>query len=518
MQGALAKLRQRNEELEAENTALHAQVNSLQQELEQTNRKLQYVLKQLFGKKTEALDPRQLELLLSGIEQSPSFIVEPMPPARREGSASRRSRTTRKPRIPENLPTEDIVMDPDEVSADPQAYRCIGEEITQELDVVPPRYFRRRFIRRKYVRKVERSLVPIIAALPPRLIVGGYAGVGLVTDIVLKKYLEHMPLYRQEQMLRLRYGIEISRKTMCDWIGQTAWWLKPIYESIAEDLRRSEYLQIDETPVRYCQAEGGGSGQGYLWVYHRPGGGVLYEWHTGRGADCLEAMLDDFGGTMQTDGYGAYESYVKKRLRQIAEGVDKLPLVSAACWAHARRKFHEAVPECPGQAGWVLRQIQHLYRIEAELRHRHAGPALREAVRSAQSAMILSRIEKALRTKLSAHRPTSQMGKAIGYTLPLWKQLLVYVHDGRIEIDNNLVENAIRPTAVGKKNYLFFGHPEAGERSAILYTLLENCKREGINPHEYLYDVLSRRPSTPLDRIAELTPAAWAAARKAKVA
>jgi hypothetical protein len=229
-------------------------------------------------------------------------------------------------------------------------------------------------------------------------------------------------------------------------------------------------------------------------------------------------MLAPFGGTIQTDGYAAYESYIKKRRQQIADGAEKPPIVPAGCWAHTRRRFHEALAECPGQAGWVMRQIQHLYRIEAELRERGAGPALREAVRASQSMMVLRRIEKALRLKVSAHRPTSQMGKAIGYALPLWEQLLVYVSDGRIEIDNNLVENAIRPTAVGKKNYLFFGHPEAGERSAIIYTLLENCKREGINPQEYLHDVLSRRLTTPLDQIAELTPANWAASRKARAA
>lgn len=517
MREALEKLTQHNCTLTAENTALRAQVLTLQQELEQTNRKLQHVLKQLFGKKTETIDPRQLELLLSGIEQLPAPVAAPSPTPR-AASHHPRYRSVRKPRIPENLPTEDIVIDPDEVSSEPQAYRYIGEEITQELDVIPPKYFRRRFIRRKYILKADRSLPPIIAALPPRLIAGGYAGVGLVTDIAVKKYQEHLPLYRQEQILKLRYGIEISRKTMCDWMEQVAWWLKPIHEHIGERLRCDRYLQIDETPVRYCQAEGGGSRHGYLWVYHRPGGEVLYEWHTGRGADCLDKMLDDFGGTVQTDGYGAYDSYVKKRRQQIAAGAAKPPIVPAACWAHARRKFNEALAECPGQAGWVMRQIQHLYRIEGELRRGHAGPALREAVRSARSGMILSRIEKALRLKLPAHRPTSQMGKAIGYALSLWDQLLVYLHDGRIEIDNNLVENAVRPTAVGKKNYLFFGHPEAGERSAILYTLLENCKREGISAYEYLHDVLTRRPSTPLDQIGQLTPANWAAAKKAKAA
>jgi transposase len=511
MRGALERLTQ----VEAENTALRAQVAGLQKDLEEANRKVEYLLKRLFGTKSETIDPRQLELLLSGIESTPA----PEPPAVvRDPRSPRRKASPRKPRIPENLPTEDIVIDPEEVKADPASYRLIGEEITQELDVVPPRYFRRRFIRRKYVSKLERALAPVIAELPPRLIEGGYAGVGLLTDIAAKKYLEHLPLYRQEQILRLRYGIELSRKTMCDWMGQVAWWLKPIYERVAEDLKGSKYLQIDETPVRYCQAEGGGSGQGYLWVYHRPGGGVLYEWHTGRGADCLETMLKDFGGTIQTDGYGAYGSFVKKRQQEIVEGQNKPPIIPSACWAHARRKFDEALQECPVQAGWILRQLQNLYRIEKRLRGTQAGPALRQAVRASESDMIVSRIGKALQAKRAQHRPTSQMGKAIAYTLSLWKELNVYLHDGRVEIDNNGVENAIRPTALGKKNYLFFGHPEAGERSAVFYTLLENCKREGISPHEYLYDVLSRRPTTPMDRIDELTPAKWAAARKEKVA
>ena len=441
-----------------------------------------------------------------------------MRPSLQASSTVRSPRPARKPRIPDDLPTEDILIEPDEVTADPQAYRCIGEEVTQELDMTLPKYFRRRFIRRKYVSKADRSQPPIIAPLPLRLIAGGYAGTGLVTDIAVKKYLDHLPLYRQEQILKMRYGIEISRKTMCDWMGQLAWWLKPIYHHIGQDLRRSEYLQIDETPIRYCQAKGGGSGQGYLWVYHRPGAGLLYEWHTGRGADCLNDMLETFGGTIQTDGYGAYTSYVKKRRKHIAEGSGQKDIVPAACWAHSRRKFHEALAECPSQAGWLMRQIQQLYRIEAELRENGAGPALRQATRASQSAIVLRRIEKALRLKLTAHRPTSQMGRAIGYTLSLWDQLQVYVQDGHIEIDNNLVENAIRPTAIGKKNYLFFGHPEAGERSAIIYTLLENCKREGVNPQEYLYDVLSRRPTTPLDQIEQLTPANWAAARKAQAA
>ena len=319
--------------------------------------------------------------------------------------------------------------------------------------------------------------------------------------------MDHLPLYRQEQILRTRHGIDLSRQTMCDWVRIAADWLTPIYNHIRDELRQGGYLQVDETPVRYCGEEGGGSHPGYLWVYHHPGKDVLFEWHTSRAATCMDEMLRNFRGTVQSDGYSAYASYAKGR--------NDIQL--SCCWAHARRKFKENSDESRVQAGWLLRQIAQMYHIESELRGK--GPRLRQAVRSAQSGMLLARIEKMLRLKLSQHRPASGIGHAIAYTLSLWPQLLRYRDDGRLEIDNNLVENAIRPTAIGKKNWLFIGHPEAGDRSAIIYTLLENCKRLGINPREYLHDVLSRLPAMTNWQTQSLTPRNWlAAARKSRAA
>ena len=366
--------------------------------------------------------------------------------------------------------------------------------------------------------KADRNQPPILAELPPRLIEGGYASPGLITDIILKKYVDHQPLYRQEQVLWRRYGIDLSRKTMSDWVGKAADWCTPIYNHLYDELREGGYLQIDETPVRYCQAEGGGSGQGYFWVYHRPGIGVLYEWHTGRGAECLKPMLEGFRGTVQSDGYAVYNSYAKDRNQRECDAGRPRAIELAACWAHARRKFFEARAERPGLAGWVLNQIGLLYHIEESLRAQQAGPRLRQAVRSAQSGPILARIRRALDKKVASLLPRSQLGAAIGYALGLWDELVRFRDDGRLEIDNNLVENAVRPTAIGKKNWLFIGHPEAGERSAILYTLLENCRRLGINPQEYLLDVLTRLPLMTNQHTHELTPANWLAARKAKAA
>ena len=505
MQALIEELRKRNAVQEEQIADLLTRLQALETENKLLKQKNDFLLHRLFGRASETLDSRQMELLLglkpAEIADEPKVIPLPVVPRRQ-------ARRDRKPRIPENLPTEDIVIDPDEVKEAPQAYRLIGEEITQELDVIPPKYFRRRYIRRKYVSKLERELSPIMAPLPPRLIEGGYASAGLLTDIVLKKYVDHLPLYRQEQILRTRHGIELSRKTMSEWMRVVGDWLKPIYNHCGMNCGGADIFRLTRRRSGTAWRKGAAAGKDTSGCIIIRRMGRSYEWHTGRGADCLEKTLKDFAGTVQCDGYGAYTAYAKNH-----EGIDL-----AGCWAHARRKIYEAREEAPVLAGWLLNQIGHLYRIEGELRRLHAGPRSREAVRSAESGMILERIHRALILKRAAHLPRGQMGLALAYALGLWDQLCRFRDDGRLEIDNNGVENAIRPTAVGKKNWLFIGHPEAGERSAILYTLLENCKRLGINPEDYLRDVLTRLPSMTNFQTHELTPANWLASRKAEAA
>lgn len=486
-------LEQKVTELAAENKLLHQKVNAL--------------LARLFGRKSEKIDLDQLQLMMgiADIENAADKDDEP-PPA--PPAPNRKKRRENKPRIPENLPTEDIHLDPEEVKDAPQDYKRIGEEITQELDVIPPQYFRRRIIRGKYVKKDDKDSAPIIAPLPERLIEGGYASAGIVADIAVKKHVDHLPLYRQERILKDRYGIELSRQTMSEWLDKASIWLGAIERRLRKNLQKSSYLQVDETPVRYCDKDGP-PGQGYFWVYHDPiTKEVLYEWHTGRAAACMDDVLKDFKGTVQCDGYGAYTSYAK----------GKKDIEIACCWAHARRKFHEAKDETPGVAGWFLKQIQALYKIEADLREAGASTDERKTARERDSRWRLHLLKKALRCNVATHLPKSQMGKAIHYTLARWEQLEKYCGDGKIEIDNNGVENAIRPTAVGKKNWLFIGHPDAGQKSAIFYTILENCKRLGINPQEYLKDVLTRLPSMKISEVDQLLPAAWLEARREKVA
>jgi hypothetical protein len=230
---------------------------------------------------------------------------------------------------------------------------------------------------------------------------------------------------------------------------------------------------------------------------------VFFRWETSRAAACLNNIIPvNFTGTIQCDGYAAYRAFATERKGTVA---------LAGCWAHVRRKFFESLESSQRSAAWIMRQLQHLYLIESRLREKKAGPRLRQAVRAHQSRPIVNRLERVLlRFKSSGrHLPQSPMGSAIDYTLGQWTTLQVYLDDGRVEIDNNLVENAIRPTAIGKKNWLFIGEANAGERGAVVYTVIESCRRRGIDPYAYLRDVLTRLPHMTNHQISEVMPSAW---------
>jgi len=326
---------------------------------------------------------------------------------------------------------------------------------------------------------------------------------GLLAQVIVSKYVDHLPLYRQEQIYWTRHRVRLLRQNLARWMGLASDWLKPIYQCIRTGVMAGGYVQVDETPVRYLAPGNGKTKTGYFWTTSRPGGDVVYQWETSRAASCLDKVLPvDFKGTVQCDGYAAYASFARhKELIQLA-----------ACWAHARRKFYEARDQDPLTTHWLLRQIGHLYRIERKLRDSQSGPQLRAAIRAHQARPIYQRLHRVL-TRLKMKRrylPRSGMGLALEYALNNWTLLGVYLDDGRIEIDNNVVENAIRPTAIGKKNWLFIGEAQAGERSAILYTIVECCRRRGLDPYAYLRHVLTRLPSSTNWQIADLTPEAWA--------
>ena len=466
--------------------------------------KIDLLVKRVFGSSSEQLNPGQLELLIA-VPESATVAATPVPPVKKElpgGSVKKRL-----PRLPENLPVVEEVIEPEPVKAQPEEWRCIGQEVSEQLDYEPGRFLRRRVVRRKYVHRTNPDCAPVIAALPERLLDRSLPAPGLLAHIVVGKYCDHLPLYRQEQIYRQRHGVNLPRQSLTRWVELAAHWLKPIYEQIRTGVMGGGYVQVDETPVDYLEPGHGKTRQGYLWTCSRPGGDLFFRWETSRAAVCLNNIIPvNFTGTVQCDGYSAYRSFAHGRNGNIA---------LAGCWAHVRRKVFEALEQSPKTAGWIMRQIQNLYQVEARLREQQPSPRLREAVRAHQSKPIVERIQRALvRLKSSGRNlPQSLLGIAIDYALGQWQTLQVYLGNGRVEIDNNLVENAIRPTALGKKNWLFVGEADAGERAAVIYTIMESCRRRSIDPYAYLKDVLTRLPNMTNHQIPEVTPAAWAKAR-----
>lgn len=502
--------------LTEENEALRRENARQAQEIRLLREKIDLLVRRVFGASSEKLDTGQLLLALEGDEaKKPEASGDAAVALEAETTIPAKPSRQRKPKggitdaLLDSLPSVEIVLDPEEVRAEPEAWRQIDEQVTKQLDYEPPRYVCRRIVRRRYARRDQPHRPPVIAELPTML-ERSKAGPGLLAAILTAKYCDHLPLHRQEQIARWRHGIDLTRQDMSRWVGLAAEWLRPIYQMILGGILSDDYAQFDETAVQYLLPGSGRAQNGFLWVVKRPGGDAAFHWATTRAATVLEKIIPvDFSGIMQCDGYIAYPAFAKRHGQ---------PLVLAACWAHVRREFVDASQTGAHRADALLmvRLIGHLYAIEARLRRRGASAKLRAATRQAESRPIIDRIGAILThwKKRRRHLPKSVMGTAVNYTLTLWDGLRVYLEDGRVEIDNNEIENAIRPTAVGKKNWLFIGDAEAGERSAIVFTVIEACRRRGIDPFAYLRDVFTRMPQMAAKDYATLAPAAWDAARR----
>lgn len=483
-----------------------SKLEKLERENQELRRRIDQFIRTYFGgKKSESISPNQMELALQGLAsllQSPTAATEASVDAPAKPPREAKPRRPRQALDDERLEQRETVIEPEEVLADPEGWKQVGEEVTSQLDYEPGRLFRHRIVRRRYVRAETFAIAP----LPAQPIDKGMVGPGLLAWLLMSKYTDHLPLYRLAAMLHRQHGVEIPRNTLASWVEQAADLLSPIYRAMREKHRKRTYLQVDETPIRYLDPDAPGeSRQGYLWVYHDPGGEVLFQWSTGRAHEAPKEFLGDFRGIIQCDGFSAYTALVKACGGSVT---------LAHCWAHVRRALREASSESPRLAAWFVGQLQAMYGIEARLRKLKAGPALRAAVRSSQTVMIVERVFKAMERVKAGLVPGGALFKALDYALERQAGLKLFLSDGRIEIDSNLVENAIRPCALGRKNWLFIGHPEAGERSAIFYSLMASCRLHGINPNEYLRDVLSRLPGAKVTDVHKFTPAEWAKARR----
>jgi transposase len=460
-----------------------------------------------FGRRSERLDPGQLALALEDVEQSVAALDaadERTPEPRRPRPKLRRK--VNRGALPAHLPRIETVVD----VADPACPCCagalhkIGEDVAERLDIVPAQ-FRVLVVRRpKYAcRRCPGAVLQ--APAPPRLIEGGLPSEALVAHAIVAKYADHLPLYRQAQIYA-RQGVALDRSTLADWVGRAAWWLRPLHDALLAELRAAPKLFADETPAPVLDPGRGRTKTGQLWAYardDRPWGGpappaVAYVYAPDRKAERPAAHLAGFRGILQVDGYAGYRALA-------AAGQVEL----AFCWAHVRRRFFEIAQSGVAPiADAALARIAQLYAVEADLRGRAAET--RQAARQRHSRPILDSLKSWLDAQLAAVSQKSALAEAIRYPLARWQGLTRLLDDGRVEIDSNVVERAIRPLALTRKNALFAGSDGGGEHWAILASLIETCKLNAIDPHAYLADILARLAAGhPINRIAELLPWRW---------
>jgi transposase len=463
-----------------------------------------------FGRRSERLDPDQLALALEEVEQAVAAIEAEADRAATPGRARARRKVNRGA-LPAHLPRVETVVD----IADPTCPCCagkmhrIGEDVAERLDVVPAQ-FRVLVVRRpKYACRSCTGTV-VQAPAPPRLIEGGLPTEALLAHVIVAKYADHLPLYRQAQIYA-RQGIDLDRSTLADWVGRGAWWLRPLHARLLDELRAAPKLFADETTAPVLDPGRGRTKTGQLWAYardDRPWSGpappaVAYVYAPDRKAERPAAHLQGFRGILQVDGYAGY--------RALAEAGQ---VELAFCWSHVRRRFYEIAAAGPAPiAAEALARIAELYAVEAEIRGRSADA--RRAARQEKTRPLVASLKTWMEVQLATVSQKSPIAEAIRYALTRWSGLARFLDDGRIEIDSNLVERTIRPLALNRKNALFAGSDGGGEHWAILASLIETCKLNAVDPQAYLADVFARLVAGhSINQLDQLLPWCWAAAHQ----
>ena len=479
--------------------------------------RLRQIIKEMqrhrFGRRAETLPIDQLELALEDVQQEEAAqaagVEAQDPPRRAERAAKRRSN---RGSLPEHLPRIEMLVDIDDKTCPCCAgvLHAIGEDRAERLDIVPAQ-LRVLVVRRpKYACRACEDVV-VQAPAPARLIEGGIPTEATVAHVVVSKYADHLPLYRQAQIYA-RQGIKLDRSTLADWTGRAAFLLRPVHAHLLQTLRRSSKLFADETTAPVLDPGRGRTKTGQLWAYardDRPWGGsdppaVAYVYAPDRKAERPMAHLAGFTGVLQVDGYGGYRPLAEQGQVQLA-----------FCWAHVRRRFYELAAAGPAPiASEALAQIKALYTLEAEIRG--LEPGARRAARQEKSLPLIQALEPWLRTKLGAVSQKTKLAEAIRYALSRWAGLTLFLQDGRIELDNNLVERSIRPLALTRKNSLFAGSDGGADHWAILASLIETAKLNDIDPQAYITSVITRIVAGhPQSQIDQLMP--WNYARAADV-
>jgi len=482
---------------------LGQEVTRLKQQVDYLTEQLNYFKRMVFGQKRERFIPASdNQLSIFGADEAAADLhaeKEEITYSRDKNKAKKQTPHFRNA-IPDHIPRKEIIIEPEGI--DITGLKRIGEEITEELEYEEAKLYVNKYIRPKYAKKYDEGV--IIAELPGRIIPKGIAGVGLISHIIVSKFIDHLPIYRIRKQIK-RSGVDLAESTINDWIKAVVDLLEPLYNIQRARILGKDYIMVDETTIRVLDnMKKGKSHTGYHWVYYDPlGKEVFFEYQKGRNAEFPAETLKDFKGYLQTDGYGGYNEVGRRK-----------DVTQLACFAHARRKFEKALSNDKKRASWMLRHIRYLYLVERRARADGLSYEERYNFRQRHSVRQLEKIRRWLMKNKAEVLPKSAIGKAIDYTLSLWNRLIRYVDDGRFEIDNNLVENSIRPIAIGRKNYLFAGSHNGAKWAAILYTLLATAELKGLEPKSYLKELLRKIPDHPMNRLEELLPANWESPRQ----
>jgi transposase len=480
------------EEEKLQNNELQIAVTALQQQLAQLQ-------KMIFGSRHERfvpgdVNPSQLALDIA----AEATAVCSVPDAKKISYVKTNLSVEQKPlvhpgrmKLPEHLRREETLIEP---AGDVSGLKKIGEEITEILEWQPGELFVKKYVRPKYAKPGNEGV--IVGTLPSRPLEKAIAGAGLLAQIVIDKYVDHLPLHRQMQRFE-RNGVKLPYSTLTDWVSATCKLIAPLYEALKKEVLKTGYLHADETPIKVLDKDKKGqTHRGYYWVYQNSWNKIVFfDYQEGRGREGPMQILENFKGYLQTDGYSAYEIF------------DKRPGVTLLhCMAHARRMFSDALENDQGRSEHALQELQKLYAIERACKEGNLSFEQIKDARQQQSVPILHALGQWMKEQYMQVTPKSSIGKALAYSMERWPRLSRYSEDGALNIDNNPVENSIRPVAVGRKNYLFAGSHEAAQRSAMLYSLLGTCKMHQIEPYQWLKTVLDAIADHPINQIEKLLP------------
>mgnify|MGYP006332870905 FL=1 len=487
--------------LKAHADELSATLHEQQRTTARLQQQVELLLKRLYGPRAERIDPKQLALFA----QELAAAQEPDATPEEEASAptpEAKKGHGRKP-LPKDLPRKRMVHDvPAQEKICPECgadKKRIGEEVSEQVEYVPASMFVLEHVRPKYACPCCQEHVAVADA-PAKVIEKGLPGPGLVAHVIASKYCDHLPLYRQEFMLA-RHGVELSRKTLCGWVMTAADKMRALVELMKQEVLASSVIHTDDTPVRVQGDGDNGAFTGRFWVYAGDEAHpyTVYDYTPSRKRDGPAAFLDGYQGYLQADAFGGYDGiYSSGRVTEVA------------CWAHARRKFHEARSTDSNRAHQMLAWIRQLYGIEREAKK--LSDEERRTLRNEQSKPLLDAIKKWFDGQQANILPKSPIGEAMNYALNNWIALTRYLDNGYLDIDNNEAEQALRGIAVGRKNWLFLGSDRGGRAAAVHYSLIQSAKRHGIDPFAYLRDVLLRIATEPGTDLRTLLPDRWKAA------